>query len=295
MKSSKEKMIHYDNFPGLSKYPNFSHDVHLKYLKGQIDEYIDKYGLNLNPDFQRGHVWTLKQRIAYMEFLVSGGRTGKDIYFNHEGWGRNYKGEFVIVDGLQRLTTILMFINNEFPIFGEYTYSQILGNLGMFITIKLHINDLNSREKVLKWYLETNSGTPHTEEELTRVAQMLEKEKDKNAELKSAKPEFCFEYKERQSDDTFNLVRVRKILEYSKTQMRFFKELSEINSKINNGRGCVVMFTVLKYLGLRDIENASNVICNESDKLSAYEELYKTLKTNWDEIFPNKAKIGWYK
>jgi hypothetical protein len=40
-----------------------------------------------------------------------------------------------------------------------------------------HVNDLKTREEVLIWYLEMNSGgTPHTKEELDRVKRMLEKE-----------------------------------------------------------------------------------------------------------------------
>ena len=32
-------------------------------------------GLQFNPDFQRGHVWTEGQQIAFMEFLLKGGKT----------------------------------------------------------------------------------------------------------------------------------------------------------------------------------------------------------------------------
>ena len=33
-------------------------------------------GLDLDPPFQRGHVWTDDQRSAYMEYILSGGYTG---------------------------------------------------------------------------------------------------------------------------------------------------------------------------------------------------------------------------
>jgi hypothetical protein len=40
------------------------------------------------------------------------------------------------------------------------------------------VNDLKTREEVLQWYLDLNSGgVVHTEEELNRVREMLEKEK----------------------------------------------------------------------------------------------------------------------
>jgi hypothetical protein len=168
------KKINYHEFPKFTQFPTHRHNVHLSYLKKQIDEYVNEYGLNLLPDFQRGHVWTMKQRIAYVEFILMGGDSGKDIYFNHPGWSSNFKGDFVIVDGLQRITTLLMFVNDEIPVFGGYVYSNIEGNVGLAFTINFHVNDLPDRASVLQWYLEMNGGgTPHTKKELDRVREML--------------------------------------------------------------------------------------------------------------------------
>ena len=41
--------------------------------------------------------------------------------------------------------------------------------------MRVHINDLKTKEEVLRWYLEMNAGgTPHSNEELGRVAAMLQ-------------------------------------------------------------------------------------------------------------------------
>ena len=42
----------------LTNRSNYRVDVHLRYLTKAIQEYIEEDGLILNPDFQRGHVWT---------------------------------------------------------------------------------------------------------------------------------------------------------------------------------------------------------------------------------------------
>ena len=68
-----EKLIQYTNFsdiPQLTKDGSYEIFVGLKYLKDQIDIYIKEYQLNLNPDFQRGHVWTEDQQIKFIQFLL---------------------------------------------------------------------------------------------------------------------------------------------------------------------------------------------------------------------------------
>ena len=93
---------------------------------------------------------------------------------------KSYKGEYVIVDGKQRLTAILMFLDNEFPVFKEMDSDGIGYYAREFDMIpndvEFIINDLPSRELVLKWYLQMNEGNvAHTEEELDKVRQMLSK------------------------------------------------------------------------------------------------------------------------
>ncbi len=127
--------------------------------------------LNMDPDFQRGHVWTEEQQINYVEFTLRGGKQ-QSIYFNCVGWMGDYEGPFVIVDGKQRLTAILKFINNEIKAFGQYCHE--FGPLRMAkVDLIININNLKTEKEVLKWYLELNSGgTPHTEKEIERVRKL---------------------------------------------------------------------------------------------------------------------------
>ena len=43
----------------LTNKANYKVDVGFKYFSKTINQYIEEYGLILNPEFQRGHVWTL--------------------------------------------------------------------------------------------------------------------------------------------------------------------------------------------------------------------------------------------
>lgn len=157
--------------------------IEWKYLSDTIQRYQwSRDGLatlDMNPDFQRGHVWTQAQQIAYIEHCLSGGQSGREIYFNCVGWQRSYVGPFVLVDSKQRIEAVLKFLANDLPIFGSHLFNDFTGKIssgsGFF---NFNINDLNTWADVLKWYLEMNSGgTPHAKEELSRVEDLLLSEK----------------------------------------------------------------------------------------------------------------------
>lgn len=57
-------------------------DVPFDYIKLHLQRW-DKYGLQLDPDFQRAHVWTEEQQIKFVEYALRGGVSGRDFYFNH--------------------------------------------------------------------------------------------------------------------------------------------------------------------------------------------------------------------
>ena len=172
------KKLNVKDIPHFIDTGNYSIDLPVKDLPKWIEEHKKDLGLVLNPDFQRGHVWTKEQEIAYIEFILRGGKTARDLYFNQPGWMGDFSGDFVCVDGLQRITAILNFLADKIPVFGKYVASDIEGlnrNLCRY-TMKIHINNLPTKDDVLKWYVEMNEGgTPHTKEELARVKNMISK------------------------------------------------------------------------------------------------------------------------
>lgn len=145
-----------------------------------IEELEKEEGLQLNPDFQRGHIWTEEQQIAFMEYFFRGGKSGTTIYLNKPDWqsagtvdGYN---DFVCVDGLQRITAVKRFINNEIPVFGTY-YREFEDKPRMLQCFKVNVNDLKTEKEVLQWYIDMNSGgTPHTAEEIERVKRLMGKD-----------------------------------------------------------------------------------------------------------------------
>ena len=163
----------------LTNRANYKVDVGLKYFSKTIQQFVDEEGLILNPDFQRGHVWTKEQQERYMEYILKGGTSGKEIFLNkpscHFKAATDYD-DFVCVDGLQRITAIMKFQSNKLKVFGLY-YNEFDGEPREITTrISIRINDLQCEKDVLQWYVEMNEGgTPHTKEEIQKVKDMISK------------------------------------------------------------------------------------------------------------------------
>lgn len=175
--------IAYWQLETFTRNPNYRVNSEWRYLEHILARWLDEKGcgktarLDLNPDFQRAHVWTKEQQTAYVEYVLRGGRSGMELYFNCVGWMGTFKGPFVIVDGKQRLEAARAFMRDEVPVFGGYRCSEIKGKLPMHAQFVMCVNDLATRAEVLKWYLEMNTGgTPHTPEEISRVKQLLQEE-----------------------------------------------------------------------------------------------------------------------
>lgn len=171
------KIIRLSEVPKLIPTNNYYVNQPLDSLLERIEHDVAR-GLDLNPDFQRGHVWNIEQRIAFVEFVLQGGKPNP-IFFNHEGWMKSFDGEYVVVDGKQRLTSMMMFLRNEFTVFknldseGIGYYAREFDMLGRYDLVFL-VNDLQNRELVLQWYLQLNKGNiQHSDEEIKRVENML--------------------------------------------------------------------------------------------------------------------------
>lgn len=169
--------------------PDYCVDIEVLDLKGQLERYNRDYGLDLNPDFQRGHVWKQQQQIKFIEAFIRDaiGSSAKIITFNCPEFGGNEKsknsdlsGEMLCMDGLQRLTAMQAFVDGEFKIFQEHNGGVDLEffNSSRYSlknrTLRFEIFFMQKKKDVLEYYLAFNSGgTIHSESEINRVTGML--------------------------------------------------------------------------------------------------------------------------
>ena len=159
---------------------NYQVDVSWKYLEEQLANYERDYGLELEPDFQRSHVWKPEQQTKYIEWIVRNGKTGKEIYFNCPNWRLNPQGPIVLVDGLQRMTAVREFLNNNIPIFDGYYINDIDGKFPWLdYGFRFYVNDLCNRKEVIQWYIDLNeNNVAHTKTEINKAKRILEQEED---------------------------------------------------------------------------------------------------------------------
>lgn len=171
-------------------------DFNLGSVISQLERYENDYGLDYDPDFQREHVWFFEHQVAYVEHILRGGTT-YPIIFNSPLWGDESQGNrdlpntLVVVDGKQRLTAILKFLNNELPVFdGNYLRdfddaSLMLKRIG----VQFSFNGIQTRLELLDWYLELNSTrVAHTDAELNRVQELRMQEQIRLSKVDDIQP-----------------------------------------------------------------------------------------------------------
>ena len=156
-------------------------------LEQQLANYEAEAALDLNPDFQRSHVWSREQQIKYVEYVLRDGNLSRHVIFNCFGFFDGAtESAMLLIDGKQRLQAARLFIANELPVFGgllrkEFTWEgKKISRMPPSLSFTFYINDLQTRAEVLQFYLDLNAGgVVHSEDEISRVKQLLAIEKQK--------------------------------------------------------------------------------------------------------------------
>lgn len=157
----------------------------------------DLYDINLDPDYQRDHVWTEEQQRKYVGFILQGGED-RPMIINIGPRGNGVEGsgddEFTseMLDGKQRYTALTKWNRGEIRAeLWDGTllhYDNLLDADGhTYLNRSLNTLFLNfglvrlSRVEALEYYLRLNfGGTVHSSDELRRVRKLLERELGEN-------------------------------------------------------------------------------------------------------------------
>jgi hypothetical protein len=156
-------------------------DHSFSYVELALEGYADPDGLELVPDFQRGHVWTREQQERWMESVIRGSISvaGLTIQLNAPAFEpSSYLGKLprtaVCIDGLQRLTAIRKFNTGEINVFG-LTVDHLKGTAHDIkqYHFKVAVHSFQTKVDLLQYYIDLNAGgTPHSKLEIDRVIAM---------------------------------------------------------------------------------------------------------------------------
>lgn len=160
-------------------------DWGLEYLCETI---IDSGEMDMDPPYQRGHVWTQDQQIDYLGFLLEGGAS-PPVFVRELSIDAACNPPFYeVVDGKQRITALYMWWNDRIPgrLGPNHNFREIWRNQFSRIELRQVKRDLSvdarilytNFEETLLVYLRLNrGGTPHTDEDIDRVHRIYQRVK----------------------------------------------------------------------------------------------------------------------
>lgn len=167
------------DIPQFTRAASYQVNVGWDFVEHTLEHWNENNMLELDPDFQRAHVWTQEKQESYVEFILRGGHSSKLIQFNCSSWMKGFDTPVELVDGKQRLEAARKFMRNELVVFGNCRFSDFTDRLRITTADFIFcVNDLSTRAEVLQWYLDLNAGgVVHTDEEIEKVRRLLKKEK----------------------------------------------------------------------------------------------------------------------
>jgi len=129
--------------------------------------------VDLNPAYQRGLVWSKAEKSAYVEYILRGGPSARNIYFNCQDFFSASVQPIELVDGKQRLNSLVEFTENKFPVFDTLYKDFKDKRFANRQTLSFHINTLDTKEKVAEWFIALNAtGKPHNKQSLAKARQI---------------------------------------------------------------------------------------------------------------------------
>ena len=158
--------------------------INLNFSQRSIDGIILMYhhfGINMNPEYQRDHVWTIDDRRFLIESIFNKIDIGKFTLCMN---GYSKLPMYEVIDGKQRIQTLVDFYEDRFT-YRDKFYSQLSWKDQSHFTnysISVAISEYLTYEQKLRYFLHLNvAGVPQDDAHIRKVQEEYEKliEKDK--------------------------------------------------------------------------------------------------------------------
>jgi len=121
------------------------------------------FGINMEPEYQRGYVWNDEQKESLIDSIFMGYEIGRFSFLKNL-YGHN-KPSYEIIDGKQRLKTIIDFYENRFTYKGHFYYQLSHLDQSAFENFGVEITEMPeesvTREQIIDYFIRINThGTP---------------------------------------------------------------------------------------------------------------------------------------
>lgn len=154
-----------------------------------ISAMSNKHGIDLDPEYQRGNVWTQEQKVDLIDSIFKNIDIGKFTIIKRP-WGDDPTTPltpklYEMLDGKQRLTAIWEFYCGRFQYKGKYFYELHPRDRSHFKNYSISYAETQplTNEQKYRYFLKLNTtGTPISQEHLDRVYKMWLEEKEKKNE-----------------------------------------------------------------------------------------------------------------
>lgn len=188
--------------------------------------------LEISPKFQRRAVWLEKERSLLLETLLNQ-LPFPEVYMYVETDAESGKQNYSVVDGQQRITSILMFLNNEFPLpnsddwNGEYFRDLSNEVKSRFWDYKIVVRSLRQTndDQIRSLFTKLNTNNIALNDQELRNARYMGRFKDL-AERLADNPFF-------QSLGLFTPRDVRRMLDIEYVSELLVRQIAGINNKKN--------------------------------------------------------------
>ena len=157
-------------------------------LTGLLELMFKSYGIDLEPDYQRGNVWTQAQKDALIDSIFKNIDIGKFTIIKRN-WGSNPNVPespfmYEMLDGKQRLTAIYEFFCGRFKYKGLYFYEMNMRDREHFKHYSISYAETQplTDEQKYRYFIKLNTtGTPVDKAHLRKVRELWLKEQLKKS------------------------------------------------------------------------------------------------------------------
>ena len=178
----RPKMPEYDYIPVTKKYQSSTADIHHIYNLVELgNEYED---ILIIPDYQRGLVWTLKQKQNLIMSILNGNPIGdfifkKEFLIGSNGRQDGVKIAWTVIDGQQRMNAIKEFMGNKFKLkdglkFRDMKYWDAREFATNYKVNAITFVNITYEQELDIYYNRNFGGTAHSKAELDKILKLKE-------------------------------------------------------------------------------------------------------------------------